>query len=240
MLRQQKLFKLLFEDEKSKAAKHTSDQLQLLSIQGESLIRGTKAYNDNRRSILAVSMEQELNAVKVSETATTEEKERAEAARTAITAKYAQLRKDQALQEGIYVAQQISAGLNAAKGVADAILAVNENKMNEELKLAGEDEAKKEEIKKKYFEKNKKTQIALAYINTFQSAVSAFAAMAAIPVVGPVLGAVAAAAAIVAGLANVAKIKLLLTKVEVLVVHLALLVRLLLLCLLLNKHKYQI
>jgi hypothetical protein len=79
--------------------------------------------------------------------------------------------------------------------------------MNEELKAAGADEAKKEEIKKKYFEKNKKTQIALAYINTFQSAVSAFAAMAAIPVVGPALGAIAAAAAIVAGLANVAKIK---------------------------------
>jgi len=196
-----------FEDEKSKAAKHTSDQLQLLSIQGESLIRGTKAYNNNKREILKVSMEQELNAVKVSEAATTEEKERAEAARTAITAKYAQLRKDSALQEGIYVAQQISAGLNAAKGVADAILAVNENKMNEELKLAGADEAKKEEIKKKYFEKNKKTQIALAYINTFQSAVSAFASMASIPVVGPVLGAIAAAAAIVAGLANVAKIK---------------------------------
>lgn len=206
-IKKAEIIQTAFEDEKSKSAKHTSDQLQLLSIQGESLIRGTKAYNNNKREIFKVSMEQELNAVKVSESATTEEKEKAEAARTAITAKYAQLRKDQALQEGIYVAQQISAGLNAAKGVADAILAVNENKMNEELKLAGADEAKKEEIKKKYFEKNKKTQIALAYINTFQAAVSAFASMAAIPVVGPALGAIAAAAAIVAGLANVAKIK---------------------------------
>ena len=196
-----------FDDEKAKTAKHYNDLLQLLSIQGESLIRGTKAYNDNREAILKASQEQELNDVKVAETATTEEKEKAEAARTAINDKYSKLRKDQALQEGIYIAQQISAGLNAAKGVAEAILAVNENRMNEELKNAGEDEAKKEEIKKKYFEKNKKTQIALAYINTFQSAVSAFASMAAIPVVGPILGAVAAAAAIVAGLANVAKIK---------------------------------
>jgi hypothetical protein len=196
-----------FEDEKSKTAKHYSDLLQLLDVQGQSLIRGTKAYNDNREEILKVSQEQELNAVKVSEDATTAEKEKAEANRTAINEKYSKLRKDQALQEGIFVAQQISAGLNAAKGVAEAILAVNENRMNAELKAAGEDEAKKEEIKKKYFEKNKKTQIALAYINTFQSAVSAFAAMAAIPVVGPALGAVAAAAAIVAGLANVAKIK---------------------------------
>ena len=196
-----------FDDEKSKTSKHYSDLLQLLSIQGESLVRGTKAYNDNREAILKASQEKELNDVKVSEQATTEEKEKAEASRTAINEKYSKLRKDQALQEGIYIAQQVSAGLNAAKGVAEAILAVNENRMNEELKAAGEDEAKKEEIKKKYFEKNKKTQIALAYINTFQSAVSAFAAMAAIPVVGPVLGAVAAAAAIVAGLANVAKIK---------------------------------
>jgi hypothetical protein len=196
-----------FEDEKSKTAKHYSDLLQLLDVQGQSLIRGTKAYNDNREEILKVSQEQELNAVKVSVDATIAEQERADAARTAINEKYSKLRKDQALQEGIFVAQQISAGLNAAKGVAEAILAVNENRMNAELKAAGEDEAKKEEIKKKYFEKNKKTQIALAYINTFQSAVSAFAAMAAIPVVGPALGAVAAAAAIVAGLANVAKIK---------------------------------
>lgn len=201
------IIKTAFEDERAKTAKQNSDLLQLLDIQGQSLIRGTKAYNNNKREIFKVSEEQELNAVKVAETATVEEKDKSAASQTAITAKYSQLRKDSALQEGIYVAQQISAGLNAAKGVADAILAVNENRMNEELKAAGDDEAKKEEIKKKYFEKNKKTQIALAYINTFQSAVSAFAAMAAIPVVGPALGAIAAAAAIVAGLANVAKIK---------------------------------
>jgi len=196
-----------FEDEKTEASKHYSDLLQLLSIQGESLVRGTKAYNDNREAILKASQEKELNDIKVSADATIAEQERADAARTAINEKYTKLRKDQALQEGIFVAQQISQGLEAAKGVAEAILAVNENRMNEELKAAGDDEAKKEEIKKKYFEKNKKTQIALAYINTFQAAVSAFAAMAAIPVVGPALGAIAAAAAIVAGLANVAKIK---------------------------------
>ena len=66
--------------------------------------------------------------------------------------------------------------------------------------------AKEDKIKEKYFYKNKAAQKAQAYINTFQAAVSAYAAMAAIPVVGPVLGAIAAAAAIVAGLANVKKI----------------------------------
>ena len=196
-----------FEDEKTKIAKQYSDQLQLLDIQGQSLIRGTKAYNDNRKEILDASQAQELNAIKVSADATIAEQERADAARTAINEKYTKLRKNQALSEAIYIAEQISKGLEAAKGVANAILAVNDAKMAQELKAAGEDEAKKDEIKKKYFEKNKKAQIALAYINTFQSAVSAFAAMAPIPVVGPALAAIAAAAAIVAGLANVAKIK---------------------------------
>ena len=127
------IIKTAFEEERAKTTKQNSDTLQLLSIQGESLIRGTKAYNANREEILKVSQAQELNTVKVAETATTEEKEKADASRTAINEKYSKLRKDQALQEGIYVAQQISAGLNAAKGVADAILAVNENRMNEEL-----------------------------------------------------------------------------------------------------------
>ena len=137
-----------FQEEKDKTAKHYSELLQLLDVQGQSLIRGTKAYNTNREEILKASQEQELNAVKVSEDATTAEKEKAEANRTAINDKYSKLRKDQALQEGIFVAQQISQGLNAAKGVAEAILAVNENRMNAELKAAGADEAKKEEIKK--------------------------------------------------------------------------------------------
>jgi hypothetical protein len=196
-----------FQEEKDETAKHYSDLLQLLDIQGQNLIRGTRAYNDNRKAILDASQAQELNAIKVSADATIAEQERADAARTAINEKYTKLRKDQALQEAIFIAEQVSKGLEAAKGVANAVLAVNEARMAKELKDAGEDEAKKEEIKKKYFEKNKKAQIALAYINTFQSAVSAFAAMAPIPFVGPALAAIAAAAAIVAGLANVAKIK---------------------------------
>jgi len=196
-----------FQEEKDETAKHYSDLLQLLDIQGQNLIRGTRAYRDNRREILKVSEQQELNAIKVSADATIAEQERVEAARTAISEKYKKLRENLAIEEALALAQNISQGLNAAKGVADAILAVNENRMNEELKAAGEDEAKKEEIKKKYFEKNKKAQIALAIINTYQSAVAAFASMVSIPAVGPVLGAIAAAAAIVAGLANVAKIK---------------------------------
>ena len=52
----------------------------------------------------------------------------------------------------------------------------------------------------------KASAIVTATINTYQAATGAFAAMAAIPIVGPALGAVAAGLAITAGLANVAAI----------------------------------
>mgnify|MGYP000010395343 FL=1 len=53
----------------------------------------------------------------------------------------------------------------------------------------------------------KAAAIAQAMISTYQSATSAYAAMASIPYVGPALGAAAAAAAIAAGLANVQQIR---------------------------------
>jgi hypothetical protein len=97
-------------------------------------------------------------------------------------------------------AQALSASINA-------LAAVNEANQAKELKAAGDDANKRDAINKKYFEKNKKTQIATTIVNTLQSAVAAFASLAAIPVVGPVLGGVAAAAALVTGYANVAKIR---------------------------------
>lgn len=53
----------------------------------------------------------------------------------------------------------------------------------------------------------KAAAIAQAMVSTYQSATSAYAAMASIPYVGPALGAAAAAAAIAAGLANVQQIR---------------------------------
>ena len=53
----------------------------------------------------------------------------------------------------------------------------------------------------------KAAAISQAMISTYQSATSAYAAMASIPYVGPALGAAAAAAAIAAGLANVQQIR---------------------------------
>ena len=53
----------------------------------------------------------------------------------------------------------------------------------------------------------KAAAIVQATIKTYESATSAYAAMAGIPYVGPVLGGIAAAAAIAAGMANIAMIK---------------------------------
>ena len=62
-------------------------------------------------------------------------------------------------------------------------------------------------IEKKYFERNKKLQIAQATMATAQSAVQAFNSLAGIPIVGPALGTIAAAAAITAGALQIQKIK---------------------------------
>lgn len=102
---------------------------------------------------------------------------------------------------------QIDAVLNTASAVASAVQAVNDAKMAKELKAVGDNEQEREKIQKKYFEENKKVQIAQAIIAAIQGAIGAFTSLAAVPVVGPVLGGIAAAAALAAGFANVAKIR---------------------------------
>jgi hypothetical protein len=109
--------------------------------------------------------------------------------------------KNEAIKQGI------AGTLSAASDVAGAISAVNDAQMAKELAAVGDNFEKQEKIKKEYFEKNKKVQIAQAIIAAIQGSIGAFTSLAAIPVVGPVLGAIAAAAALVAGYANVEKIK---------------------------------
>jgi len=60
---------------------------------------------------------------------------------------------------------------------------------------------------RKYFSMYKAAATAQALIKTYESATSAYSAMAGIPYVGPILGALAAAAAVAAGLAQVSKIR---------------------------------
>ena len=123
----------------------------------------------------------------------------------------AKLRKDQRDKEKEDRKQdlkdQIDGVLTTAAAVANAVVAANEAKMAKELKAAEGNEAKQEEIKKKYFEENKKGQIAQAIISTLQGALGAFSSLAGIPVVGPVLAGIAAAAALASGYAQVQTIK---------------------------------
>lgn len=73
-----------------------------------------------------------------------------------------------------------------------------------QLDSAKGNEARQEQIRKKFFERDKKVQIAQALISTYQGATSAFASGSKL---SPVAGFVAAAGAITAGLANVDKIR---------------------------------
>lgn len=84
----------------------------------------------------------------------------------------------------------------------DAEIAV----MNNKLDLANSTFANLATIMGKESAAGKAMAVAQATIDTYKSAVSAYGAMATIPIVGPALGAVAAAAAVAAGIANVKKI----------------------------------
>jgi hypothetical protein len=84
---------------------------------------------------------------------------------------------------------------------------MNDARMQEELKAAGNNAEAREKIEAKYFEENKKVQKAQAIIGAIQGAIGAFSSLAQIPVVGPVLAGIAAAAALAAGFANVRKIE---------------------------------
>ena len=195
------------DDDKTKAdydamIKKLDDELKFLEIKKSAMIEGLPEFYDVQREILTKAQERELAELNLTEDQ-----------KTQIKKKYAKLRQDIDNQEFLNYVQLVSKGLDAFKGVADAALAINDANQTEELEdakksIKNKEELEKEQdkIKEKYFYKNKAAQKAQAYINTFQAAVSAYAAMAAIPVVGPVLGAIAAAAAIVAGLANVRKI----------------------------------
>ena len=73
--------------------------------------------------------------------------------------------------------------------------------------MAESNNKKMKRIGKAALRAQKITAIAQTTMKTYESATSAFSAMAGIPYVGPVLGGLAAGAAIAAGLANVAQIK---------------------------------
>lgn len=91
----------------------------------------------------------------------------------------------------------------------DTILAFRENQMNQELEMAKGNEKEQEEIRKRYFEKNKKVQIAEAIIQAIAGAQGSFAQVSKSPITSifPAAPYIAAASALATGLANVQKIR---------------------------------
>ena len=204
---EQKVIDAATKKEEDERLKKLDSDLRFLQIKLSAQIQGTKGYFDVQREIQKKAQQKELEDLKASDDFKKLKKEEQEAAITAIQAKASRDRKQLNMQEAMAYADMASKIIGIGTNITAAMGAIFENQMNRELKDAGENQEKQEEIKKKYFEKNKKLQIANATIQMFQSAISAFASMAAIPVVGPALGAVAAAAAIAMGIANISKIK---------------------------------
>ena len=193
-------------DEDERLKKLDSD-LKFLQIKQGAQIQGTKGYYDVLREIQKKAEQKEIEDLKATDDFKKASKEKQEAAITQIQEKASRDRQAINMQEALAYADMASKIVGIGTQITAAIGAIYENQMNKELKDAEGNQQKQEEIKKKYFEKNKKLQIANATIQMFQSAISAFSAMAAIPVVGPALGAIAAAAAIALGIANINKIK---------------------------------
>ena len=193
--------------EEEERLKKLDSDLRFLQIKLDAQVQGTKGYYDVQREILKKAELKEIEDLKASDDFKALTKEEQEKRLLDIKKKYQKQSEALNMQEIIAYAEMASKIAGIGTQITAALGAIYENQMNRELKAAGDNQQKQEEIKKKYFEKNKKLQIANATIQMFQSAISAFSSMAAIPIVGPALGAVAAAAAIALGIANINKIK---------------------------------
>lgn len=105
-------------------------------------------------------------------------------------------------QERMRKLETAQAGLAGMMQVADAISGYQQAQMEEELKAAGDNEAKKEAIQKKYAKKQQKMDIAKAVIGTALAVVNALQTNPFVP-----LGLIAAASAAAAGAIQIATIK---------------------------------
>ena len=176
--------------------KKLDEELKFLQIANEAKREGTRAYFDGQRQLLDTAQKRELAQLDLTEDQKLKIKE-----------KYVKLRKDLDRQELDSYLQMATAVLSAANNIVSDISEINQMQMEIDLQKAEGNAEKQEEIKKKYFEKNKKTQVAQAIIGTLQAAIQAYQSLAVIPVVGPALGAAAAAAALIFGYKKVNLIK---------------------------------
>ena len=182
-------------------------KLRLIELNGQALIAGTAAYYSNRRLLINTLEEKESADLKTQHDKKLISDEEFEKAKNAIKDKYASQRRaldKEELDTYLGYATQI---LGAVSNIFSQASNVAKMQTEQDIQAAEGNAEKIEEIKKKAFEDNKKTQIAQAIIGTLQGAIQAYQSLAVIPVVGNVLGIAAAAAALTFGYKQVALIK---------------------------------
>ena len=132
---------------------------------------------------------------------------------TVIIEDFAEKQRDIDRQVAAAKVDSIKQGLEVIQSIMDVQAQQTENDYNNELKMAEGNEKAIEGIEKKYeaiklkeAKKHQKMQIAMALVDTYQSAVSAYANAIKIPYAGLALAPISAGLAVAAGLANVAMI----------------------------------
>lgn len=125
-------------DEKD-LTKKLDERLQLLQIQSEGLLAGTKQYFENRKAIIDASEQKELSDTELTE-----------AQKTAIQEKYGRQRQRLREEEVASIGQTVSATISALSSVTSAL-------------ASGYDEEAK--TSEEAFEKRKKLQIATAIMS---------------------------------------------------------------------------
>jgi hypothetical protein len=199
--------KKIDDDKKQKDAddriKKLDDELRFLEMNAESSKDSFTEYWKVREQILDKSKARELAVTDLTEKQKTD-----------IEKKYVELQKQLQREKFQAYLGYAQAGLSAVSSILSKQSELNSLKEKNELDTAkrtlttkAELAAAEDEIKKKYFYKNRDAQAAQAAIAAAQAAISAYASLAVIPVVGPALGAIAAAAALVYGFKQVAAIR---------------------------------
>jgi len=177
-------------------ADRRAEHLTVMSEIDKASITGFFKYYQDQQDLLKAQQDAELANTELTE------QEKAD-----IKLKYAQKSKDLQKSEIEDIVGFGTKILGAAGSIFDQMSQVNQMAEQQELSHAQGNAEQQDQIKRKYFEKNKQAQIGSTIISTLEASVNAYESLAPIPFVGPVLGAAAAAAALVFGYEKVSLIK---------------------------------
>ena len=205
--------------------KELDEELKFLQIRNEGITKGTIAFFDAQQELLDKSEQKELAALDLTEQQKLD-----------IEKKYNKLSSDLQKEKLDTYLGYLNQGLGAAQNILNQQSQITNQEQKLELdklqlaynaqqeynsKTLSSKEAfdkqtvkndkelalQQDKVKETYFYKNRNAQYAQAMISAFQSAISAYSSLAAIPVVGPALGAAAAAIALGFGIKQANLIK---------------------------------